>query len=89
MIQGLSLPLFVTATICLLLSFFFVLLYHRLTSLTLVFQIGLQWLRLCLPRYLAGISIWRFTNTPHRSRKFDAKGRAQMVISVRIRCGQF
>jgi len=32
MIQGLSLPLFVTATICLLLSFFFVLLYHRLTS---------------------------------------------------------
>jgi diguanylate cyclase (GGDEF)-like protein len=32
MIQGLSLPLFVTSTVCLLLSFFFVLLYYRLTS---------------------------------------------------------
>ena len=32
MIQGLSLPLFVTSTVSLLLSFFFVLLYHRLTS---------------------------------------------------------
>lgn len=32
MIQGLSLPLFVTSTTCLLLSFFFVLLYHRLIS---------------------------------------------------------
>lgn len=32
MVQSLSVPLFITASICLLLSVFFILLYHRLTS---------------------------------------------------------
>jgi len=32
MVQSLSVPLFITSSICLLLSVFFILLYHRLTS---------------------------------------------------------